>query len=382
MAAPQPLPSLSNLTNRVLTVLPAPALAVAAWSIVFISVVYALYWVGIIASHIMLVIIPLALAIMLALMLNPLVDWLDDRSGRFPRALIAVLVVSLFFGLAIVAMSFVVTELIGAGKHFQGFIEQSVDILSATLANSPIKFDVSAIDQLQDQMVGWVRQHWREITNNAYAVGSNVAIVATGSMLLFFGLIYFLNDGKKVWRWVVRLLPEAFEEPTYQAFRRGAKSLSAYVNAMVLVATFDATLIGSGAFFLGVPLVLPIILMTFIGAFIPLVGPVLTGAIAVLVALAAKGPSVAITLAIIVLVTQQIDGNILQPLLLGNAVSLHPLAVLIAITIGSGVFGFAGMVFAVPVVALTNTVMRYYLGNDPFPELGQSQTLNNPEASN
>lgn len=373
------LSALTKSTQRTLReltrVIPTPALLIGAWCVLILVVVQTLVLLGSLASHITLVIIPLGIAVLLAMLLNPLVNGLRKIAPFLPRGIAAILVVILFFGIAIVAMTFAFGELLNSAQHFQGFIEQSVKIVSSWLEKTPLKVDGDILTNLQSQVTVWVQDNWRAITDNALVIGSNVATMATGTLLLLFGLIFFLADGRKIWRWVVRLLPEFAEEPTYQAFRRGAKSLSSYVRTMILVACFDATVIGLSAFFLGVPLLFPIVILIFMGVFIPLVGPVLTGSIVILVALASKGTSVALILAIIVFVTQQVDANILQPLLLGNAVSLHPLAILISITIGSTLFGLIGMVFAVPVVALINSVTKYYLGQDPFPELGEDITL-------
>lgn len=361
--------------NRLNTVLPTPALLVGAWCALILLVVHTLITLGSLAGHITLVIIPLGIAVLLAMLLNPVVNVIQRIAPVLPRGVAAVLVVVLFLGIAATLLTSAISELVNSADHFKGFIEQSVQIVSSWLERSPLKVDGDAITNLQNQAIGWVQENWRGITNNAFAIGSNVATLGTGGLLLLFGLVFFLADGSSIWRWVVRLLPHFAEEPTYQAFRRGAKSLSAYVRTMLLVACFDATVIGLAAFFLGVPLLFPIVILIFLGVFIPLVGPVLTGAIVVLVALASKGVSIALILAVIVFVTQQVDANILQPVLLGNAVSIHPLAILISIMVGSTLFGLVGMVFAVPTVALINSVTRYYLGNDPFPELGDDVTL-------
>lgn len=361
--------------NELNRVLPAPAVLVGAWCALILLVVHTLIMIGGLASHITLVIIPLGIAVLLAMLLNPVVNQLRRFIPMLPRGLSAVLVVVFFLGITATVVSFAISELINSADHFKGFIEQSVQIVSTWLERSPLRIDGDAVSDLQNQAIGWVQSNWQGITNNALTIGSNVATLGTGGLLLLFGLIFFLADGRKIWRWVVRLLPAFAEEPTYQAFRRGAKSLSAYVHTMLLVACFDATVIGLASFFLGVPLLFPIVILIFLGVFIPLVGPVLTGSIVVLVALASKGVSVALVLAVIVFVTQQIDANILQPLLLGNAVNIHPLAILVSIMVGSTLFGLVGMVFAVPTVALINSVTRYYLGSDPFPELGNEITL-------
>ncbi|WP_336250926.1 AI-2E family transporter [Stomatohabitans albus] len=376
MAAPSASTQHSErLLRTILRIVPGPALFTALWCFVIILALNALQLLGAVASKITLVIIPLALAVLLSMLLNPVVDLIQRWIPKLPRGISAIVVVIAFFGIALTAVSIAITELIGSAQNLSGFVDQSIQVLSEWLKNTPLNINSDFLGEIQMKATEWIQSNWQSITNNAVALGSNVAAMGTSTLLLILGLIYFLADGKKIWRWVVKLLPKFAEEPTYQAFRRGAKSLGSYVRTMLLVACFDATIIGLASFFLGVPLLIPIVILIFLGVFIPLVGPVITGLIVILVALAGKGVSTAVLLAIIVFATQQIDANVLQPLLLGNAVNIHPLAVLIAITVGSSVFGLIGMVFAVPVVALINTVMRYYVGQDPFPELGEDITL-------
>ena len=240
------------MLRRLTHVMPTSALLVGAWCALILLVVHTLILLGDLASHITLVIIPLGIAVLLAMLLNPLVYQLKRLVPALPRGVAAILVVICFFGIAGVALTFVFNELLTSAQHFSGFIDQSVQIVSTWLEKTPLKINANALGQLENQATAWVQENWRAITNNALVIGSNVATMATGSLLLIFGLIFFLADGRQIWRWVVRLLPAFAEEPTYQAFRRGAKSLSAYVHTMLLVACFDAAVIGLGAFFLGV----------------------------------------------------------------------------------------------------------------------------------
>src|SRR5690625_2861749 len=137
----------------------------------------------------------------------------------------------------------------------------------------------------------------------------------------------------------------------------------------IVVAAVDGIGIGLGAALLGVPLAIPLGILVLVGSFIPIVGAVLTGAVAVLVALVDQGPVVALIMLGVVLAVQQIEGHVLQPFLMGRAVSLHPVAVLLAVAAGTLAAGIIGALFAVPLVALLNTVFRYLFGTDPFPEL-------------
>ncbi|WP_336250927.1 AI-2E family transporter [Stomatohabitans albus] len=359
---------------------PAPVIATTAWGLATIIIVYAARLIGEMLGETQLILIPMGIAILLAMLLYPLVDWLDTHLPKIPRMVHALIVVIGFIGATVWVFYFAGGELIESGQHFRSFLDQSTQIIYEWTDQLPIEINSDLLPQFQKEASSWLQSNWRGLSNNVVAIGSNVATMVAGTLLVIIGLLFFLADGKRIWRWVVRLLPKQAEEPTYQAFRRGAKTLSSYVQSLLLVAAFDAFFIGLGAFFLGLPLVVPITILVFIGAFIPILGATLTGMIAVLIALAVKGVTGALIMVAVVLATQQLEGNILQPLLLGSAVSIHPLAVLLVITFATAQFGIAGALFAVPIAALVNSVMRYYLGDDPFPELAEdrTKTLNAP----
>ena len=194
--------------------------------------------------------------------------------------------------------------------------------------------------------------------------------MAAGALITLFCTFFFLLDGRTIWAWVVGLLPRGSREHVHQAGRRGLVTLGAYTRTQILVAAVDAVGIGLGAAILQVPLALPLAVLVFLGSFIPIVGAVVTGSIAILVALVSNGPATALWMLVVVVVVQQIEGHVLQPFLMGHAVSLHPVAVLLSVAAGSFVAGIVGALFAVPIAATLNTVMLYLHGHDKFPQLG------------
>lgn len=370
-----PLKPSDALYTTLVTSVPAPVIASVAWGVAVIVLVYAFQLVSGVLSNTTLILIPTGIAVLLAMLLYPVVDWLSLRFPRVPRMVHSILVVLVFFGATIWAFTFAGSELFQSVQHLGSFLDQGAKVISEWVDVLPIEVNNDLLGQLQKQGTGWLQDNWRSLSNNAVAIGSNVLTVAAGTLLVLISLLFFLADGKRIWRWVVHLLPKSAEEPTYQAFRRGARTLSSYVQSLLVVAAFDSVFIGLGAFFLGLPLVLPIMILVFIGAFIPILGATLTGMIAVLIALAVKGVTGALIMVAVVLLTQQLEGNVLQPLLLGSAVSIHPLAVLLSITFATAQFGIVGALFAVPVIALINSVMRYYLGNDPFPDMADDGSM-------
>ena len=178
-------------------------------------------------------------------------------------------------------------------------------------------------------------------------------------VLALFILIFFLLEGDRIWAFLVRLLPRKARAATFGAGRRGWTSMVSYARIQMFVAFVDAVGIGVGAAIIGVPLALPLSVLVFIGSFIPVVGALVTGAIAVLLALVANGPVNALIMLAIVLLVQQLESHILQPLVMGKAVALHPVAVILAVAAGSYLAGIPGALFSVPILAVANSAIRY-----------------------
>jgi len=179
--------------------------------------------------------------------------------------------------------------------------------------------------------------------------------VLEGFFIALFATFFFLASGRRIWTWLLRLLPRRAHDGVDEAARASWVTLSQYVRATLLVALIDGVGIGVGAAVLGVPLAVPIGVLVFLGAFIPIVGALLTGILAVLVALVAEGPFIALLMLGVVILVQQLESHVLQPFLLGRAVNVHPLAVILSIAAGATLAGIVGALFAVPVAAVANT---------------------------
>ena len=339
-----------------------PVRVAAAWSWRLIIVVAAVGLLGYILSTVTLVIVPVLVAALLAGLLFPLVKWL--RSKHVPGGLAS--------GLAVLALIGVVAGLlIVAGRQILlGFAQLSGSVVAGTqqllgwLEDGPLNVDVSAqtLNDWVADLGATVQDNSQAILSGAISFGSTAGNVLTGTVIMLFTLLFFLMDGERIWLFLVRLFPLGAQRAVNGAGRRGWNSLVQYARIQGFVAFVDAVGIGLGAFLLGVPLALPIGILVFLGSFIPIVGAVGTGAVAVLVALVANGLTNALLMLAVVLFIQQVESNVLQPLIMGKAVSLHPLAVFLAVASGSILFGIAGALFAVPVLALLNTVVRYLGG--------------------
>ncbi|AEE47071.1 AI-2E family transporter [Cellulomonas fimi] len=349
-----------------------PAVRAAAswsWRLLLIGAALAvLLWL---IAQLKVVVVPVAVALLLTVLLAPLVGWLHRRL-RLRRGAAA--------GIAVVALVAVVGTLLGlAGRSVVRGIgdlwdqaSEGIDTILDWLATGPLQLSTADlegwVDRLQESASGASSSVLSGVLTGATTVGHLLA----GAVIALFCTFFFLLDGRTIWAWVVGLLPRGSREHVHQAARRGVVTLGAYTRTQILVAAVDAVGIGVGAAILGVPLALPLAILVFLGSFVPIVGAVVTGSIAVLVALVAQGPGAAIVMLAIVLGVQQLEGHVLQPFLMGHAVSLHPVAVLLSVAAGSFVAGILGALFAVPIVAVLNTVVLYLHGHDKFPQLGTS----------
>jgi predicted PurR-regulated permease PerM len=194
---------------------------------------------------------------------------------------------------------------------------------------------------------------------------------------VLFSTYFFLADGERIWAWLVRIAPRAAREHTDSSGRVAWISLTQFVRATVIVAATDAIGVMIGAAVLGVPFVLAIGVLVFLGAFVPMIGATIAGTVAVLVALVDQGPVTALLMLAVVIGVQQLEGHVLQPFLMGRWVSLHPLGVIVAIGCGVLVAGIAGALIAVPIAASLNAVVQHLSANtsvgdeDPVEDLAE-----------
>lgn len=326
----------------------------AAWSWRFLVIVAAAYVVMWVLARFSAITIPLVVALLLAALASPMVDLLH-RAG-FHRTLSAVLTV--VTGLAVVSLllTFVGQQIV---QGFDDLSQQVVDGLGEIrtwLREGPLHASDSQISDFLAQAQDAIVSSNEQIVTRATAVGTTLSYIVAGFFIVLFATYFFLADGERIWAWVVRLFPRAARTRADSSGRAAWFTLTRFVRATVLVALVDAIGITLVAVILDVPLAFAIGVLVFVSSFVPLVGATLSGAVAVLVALVAQGPVVALIMLIGVVAVQQIESNVLQPFLLGRMVSVHPLGVLVAIGCGVLVAGVAGALIAVPLVAALNAV--------------------------
>jgi predicted PurR-regulated permease PerM len=328
----------------------------AAWSWRLIVVLAGFYVLLYAAAYVAVVVVPVIVALLLAALLQPGAASLVRR--EWPKALAATAM--LLVGLAVVAgIITLVVERFNAGfvdladqvsegiGQVQSFVVRTFPITRGQLEDAVATLQQTLVDN-QDT-----------IASGALTTAATVGEVFAGIVLALFTLFFFLKDGRSIWLWLVGLFPHEARAYIDEAARRSWRTLISYVRATVAVALVDAIGIGVGLAILGVPLVVPLAALVFLGAFIPIIGSFLAGSVAVLVALVSNGPITALITFGIVVAVMQLEGHVLQPLLLGRAVRVHPLAVVLAIAAGLLIGGIFGALIAVPTVACANVAGTY-----------------------
>ena len=328
---------------------------------------------GVIAVFIFLIIrlrdivVPFMIAVLVAALLVPLVQWLVRH--RWPKPL-AVAVAMLGTMAIVTGLIFVVVAEIRSGyPDLQRRSIAAYGDFKLYLAGPPFEIDDAQLNGFIGQAVTAIQRDSQVLLSGALSLGSTAGHVLAGLLLAIFATLFILIDGRRIWAWMVRLFPRTARPAVDGSGHAGWVTLTTFVKVQIFVAAVDATGIGLGAWILGLvfggfPLVIPIAIAVFLGSFIPVVGALITGTIAVFVALIYLGPLPAVLMLGIVLLVQQVEGHILQPLVMGSAVKVHPLAVVFAVAAGSFLAGIPGALFAVPVIATLNVMVKYIAGGD------------------
>lgn len=369
-SAPHEHPATARIDDA--DVVPAGLRAAAGWAWRMLVIGVSIYYLLRVLGFFEVLVVPVLVALLVVALLRPLVDVLAARPGRrgLPRGSAAFAVILL--ALAVIAgLITLIGQQVTTG--FPSLQAQAVDgweTLQQTLADSPLHLTNSQISQYVDRMVAELRANSGRFVSGALQVGSTAADIGTGFFLVLFCSFFMLSGGERIWAWVVRLFPRTARTRVDGAGERAWTTLTAYVRATVVVAVVDGAGVGIAAAVLGVPLAVPLGVLVFLGAFIPIVGALVTGIVAVLVALVAKGPVVALLMLAAVVLVQQVEAHVLQPFLMGRAVSVHPLAVILSIAAGVLLAGIVGGLFAVPLAAVVNVVAAYLSGSEADLEQG------------
>ncbi|MCB0927547.1 MAG: AI-2E family transporter [Mycolicibacterium insubricum] len=338
----------------------------AAWAwrlLVLLAAVVAGLWV---VGKLELIVVPVLIATMLTALLLPLVDWLDRH--RVPRGAAVALILLAALATIGALLTFVVSQFIAGLPDLSEQVARSIDSARHWLVDGPLRLSHEQIDNAGNSTIEAVRNNQSKLTSGALSTAATVTEIITGALLVMFTLIFFLYGGRSIWAFVVKVFPADVRDQVSDAGRAGFGSLIGYVRATFVVALVDAFGIGAGLAIMSVPLALPLASLVFLGAFIPLVGAVVTGFLAVVVALLTKGLVYAVLTFGLIIAVQQLEAHVLQPLVMGRAVSIHPLAVVLGIAGGSVLAGIVGALLAVPLIAFANSAARVLVAGDETAE--------------
>lgn len=299
-------------------------------------------------------------AVLLAALLSPLADRL--RSSGAPGALAAavsiVVLLGIPTGIGVMIYSSVAAQVDDLGPA----LSEAVAGIREWLETGPLDVDPALIDDLSGSAAGAAED---AAPGGAVAGTTTVARGLVGVVLTVFAVFFLVKDGARMWRWALKWVPSGNRARVDGSGRVAWQTLTSYVRGTALVALVDAVGIGLGLVVLQVPLWLSLALLTFVGGFVPILGAFVAGVVAVLVTLVTNGPTDALIILVVVIVVQQVESNLLQPIIMGQVIRLHPLVIACAVTSGTLLLGIAGAILAVPVVAVAYRVVSYLNPHDP-----------------
>lgn len=329
----------------------------AAWSWRLLVVAAAVVAVVLMVNRLKPLFLSLFIALLFAALLSPAVRAVQ----RLVRSRGAATAIVLIAGIALLVAvgSFLAIQISGQVKDLGTTFSDGVDQIRRYV-ESTLGVSDSTLNGYIDQIRQSLSKNRDSLVAGAVSGAAIAVEVVTGAFIALFATIFFLLDGDRIWRWIVSLFPRRAQHGVDEAGSLSWVVLTGYVRGTLIIASTDALFIGIAIAIIGVPLALPLAVLVFFGAFIPIVGALISGFVAVAVALAANGPVAALLVLASILAVQQIEGHILQPLVMGRFVSVHPLGVIFAVTAGTILAGLVGAVVAVPVAAVGTTVFGYY----------------------
>jgi predicted PurR-regulated permease PerM len=340
--------------------------ASAAWSWRIVVVGFVAYLIAVGLGRFQVIVVPLLVSLLFVALVRPVFEAMLrlPRRGRPPRTLAALLTILLSL-LMIAGLISLVSQQVATGfPSLQADASKGLDDLQDWLRTGPLHVSGAQLDDWIHRARDSAGENSDTLVSGALSITSTAGHVVTGFFLVLFSSYFFLSGGDRIWGWLVRLFPREARARVDGAGIRAWATLTSFVRATIIVAFVDGAGVGIGAAVLGVPLAIPLGILVFLGAFVPIVGALVSGGVAVLVAFVAVGAVKALLMLLVVIVVQQLEAHVLQPFLLGRAVSVHPLAVIVAIAAGVLLAGIVGALFAVPFVAVVNVVVSYLAGSD------------------
>lgn len=321
----------------------------ASWSWRLVAVTAAVYVLLWLVSRLQIVVVAVFVAVIAATALDPAVSWLHRRGvPRLLASWMALLAVgAVLAGVGWLVVPRFVDQLTGVEEQ----VREGIDEGRHWLEEGPLGLSADQLDRLETGIEDQFSELAGGAAENTFAGVLAITEAVTGLLLSLVLTFFFVNDGRAMWRWLVERLRPERQGVVDAAGRRATVALRGWVRGVAVTGVVDGLIIGVGLVVIGVPLAFALAVLTFFAAFLPIVGAVGAGALAVVVAFVANGATDAILVALLVLAVQQIEGDLVLPLVMSRSVALHPAAVLVALAIGGAVAGIIGAVVAVPVAA-------------------------------
>lgn len=341
-----------------------PWLRVAAaysWRLILVGIV--VYGVFTVLGRFQLVAVSLFLALIITAVLRPLADLLNRVLPRRLSVAIAVVgsLLALFTLLALVG-----NAVAGESTKLAGEFRGGIHRIELWLRQPPFRLSPGTLSDFQRQVVDYLDTHRANLLSSAVSTLGRIVELVTGGALALFASVFFIHSGERLWAWARdQLLPSGARPGWDQAGRAAWQAFAGYTRGIIIVAATNAALVGVALFVLQVPLALPLTLLEFFAAFIPLVGSPVALGVATVVALAGRGPLTAAAVLVLIVVIGQLEGHVLHPLVMSWAVRLHPLVVAVSVIAGSIVAGVIGAVVAVPFVSVVWAVLRALRATPP-----------------
>lgn len=329
----------------------------ARWSLRLLLTAAGATLLGLVIGQLWSIVFPVLMAVLVATVLWPPAAWL--RRHKIPPALASALVLLLGLGVVAGLITIVGTSVSGSVGQIAASVSAGIGSIGAWLSGPPFNLGQSQLDTVIQTVIDRLQASVSTIATNVLTtVGSFASGLVTTLLTLVLAFL-FVKDGPRFLPWLRTVAGAGAGGHVSEVLRRIWTTISDFIRTQAIVAFVDAVLIGAGLLIVGVPLALPLAVITFLGGFIPIVGAVVAGALAILVALVSNGFTAAVIVAVIVLAVQQIEGNVLQPILQSRSLGLHAAVVLLAVTAGSTLYGIAGAFLSVPVTAAAAVVLRY-----------------------
>ena len=331
----------------------------AMWALRMLIIAVFLYVAWFLLKQVGTGVLPVAFAIIVCTVLAPPTTWM--RRKGLPPALAALISMLAFFGFFGTLIWFIAPDIARQSQILYLQSLEGVQRLQLWAQGPPLNVDGEDLSQLINDAASWVQDQAGTI---AGGIVSGVGTATTVMFTLFVVIVltfFFLKDGHRFLPWTRTVSGRRIGWHLTESLTRGWTTLGGFIRAQAIVSLVDAIFIGLGLVIVGVPMALALAVITFIAGFIPLIGAVVAGALAVLVALVSLGVTQALIVLGIVIAVQQLEGNILSPWLQSKAMNLHPVIVLVSVTIGGGLFGLIGSFLAVPFVAMIAVAFRYLM---------------------